>query len=86
MSFSSIISFIYKAKMGNSDSKESKTVDSNGNVNNNIVLQESIPIHSNSIVTILTIICAIKVFELVLFLYKLHLKKIKRKYVNPNNP
>lgn len=71
--------------MGSSDSKEeTKTVDSNGNVNNNIVIQDPVPIHSKDISVVLYIICAIKIFELIIFLYKFHSKNLKKKYANQN--
>lgn len=73
--------------MGSTESKEEvKTVDSNGMVNNNIVIQDQVKIHNNEIIILLYIICVIKVFEFIVFMYKFHTKSLKKKYVNPNNP
>lgn len=70
--------------MGNTDSKEeTKAVDSNGNVNNNVVIQE--PNSKNSdIKIVLYIICGIKIIELLIFIYKFHRKNLKRKYISAN--
>ncbi|HBK84076.1 MAG TPA: hypothetical protein DDZ41_10870 [Flavobacterium sp.] len=67
--------------MGTSESKEeTKTVDSTGEVNNNIVIQDPVQIHNKDITTVLYIICAIKIFELLVFVYKFHAKSMKKKY------
>ncbi len=72
--------------MGSSDSKEElRTVDSNGNVNNNIVIQDPIQIHNQSISIVMYIIRGIKIVELALYVYKWHVKRMRRRYVNPNS-
>lgn len=72
--------------MGNNDSKEeTKTVDTTGNVNNNVIIGEPVKIHSNEIIMLLYIICAVKIIELILFFYKVHLKRVKKKYLKANN-
>lgn len=71
------------SKMGGSDSKqESKTVDSSGTVNNNVVLNDPVPIMNNEIVILLWTICVIKVLELLLYVYREHYKNIKKRYAN----
>lgn len=69
--------------MGSSESKEeSKVIDSNGQVNNNIVLTESVDIKNLEIVVLLYIICIVKFLEFIVFVYKCHQKHIKKKYRN----
>lgn len=63
-----------------SSKSEDKTIDTNGNVNNNVVVEESVNIYSFEIIALLTIICIIKIIELACYLYVRHEKKIKRKY------
>ena len=71
--------------MGTTESKdETKTVDSNGNVNNNVVIQEQNSSNSFEMKILLYIVCIIKIIELLVFIYKFHRKNLKRKYTNPN--
>ncbi len=71
--------------MGNSESKtENKAVDTNGNVNNNVVIQEPIPV-TNNFTFAIWIICGIKIIELFIYIYKFHQRNLKKKYVNANN-
>ena len=71
--------------MGTTESKdETKTVDSNGNVNNNVVIQEQNSSNSFEMKILLYIVCIIKIIELLIFIYKFHRKNLKRKYTNPN--
>lgn len=68
--------------MGITESKEeTKAVDSNGNVNNNIVIQDPVPVHNKDIIVVLYLICAIKIVELIIFLYKFHSNRLKKKYM-----
>lgn len=72
--------------MGSKDSKEeTKTVDTAGAVNNNLVFQEAVPIHSDQIVILMYIICGIKIVELLLFFYKMHLRRMKKRYFQSTN-
>lgn len=69
--------------MGSTESKdETKTVDSTGEVNNNLVIQESTTNKGGfQIVIPLYIICGIKILELFIFIYKFQQKKMKKKYM-----
>lgn len=72
--------------MGGTESKdETKSVDSNGYVNNNVVIQDPISSNSGEIKILLYVICIIKIIELLIFIYKFHRKNLKRKYTNPNS-
>lgn len=71
--------------MGNNESKtENKAVDTNGNVNNNIVvkIEDEVNTYGSEIILLLAIIGAIKILEFVYFLYREHNRKLKRKYGN----
>ncbi len=70
--------------MGSEESKEVKTVDSTGAVNNNVVIQEPVPIHNDQMTFILLVICVIKIIELLLFCYKVHLRRMKKRYLKSN--
>lgn len=63
--------------MGTTTSKE---VDSTGPVNNNIILDttSTINMHSFEMVVMLAIICAIKILELILFIYFKHRRGLKK--------
>lgn len=62
-------------------SSEEKVVDTTGNVNNNVVIEQSVPIHNIELGTILYIICIIKIIELLYILFKAYNKVQKKKYV-----
>ncbi len=67
--------------MGGGDSKE---VDSTGEVNNNVIVQETkgnVNDRSSEVVILMYIICGLKLLELGLYLYKFHQKKMKKKYI-----
>lgn len=65
--------------MGTTTSKE---VDSTGPVNNNIILDttSTINTHSFEIVIMLAIVCAIKILELILFIYFKHRRGLKKSF------
>lgn len=68
--------------MGGSESKETKAIDSNGQVNNNVVIGKisgEVDVYSIEIVVMLGIICAIKLLEFIYFVYQRHYQKIKRR-------
>lgn len=67
------------------DSEEEKTIDTTGQVNNNIVLQleRDVDYFGTGITIMLLIICIVKGFELFYFIYKEHNKKLKKRYT-PN--
>lgn len=72
----------FNFKMGTTQSKEEvKAVDTNGNVNNNVIIEET---KHNEIFILLLIICIIKLIEVIVFLYKTHKKMLKKKYQIPD--
>lgn len=69
--------------MGSSESKNTdvhKTVETQGQVNNNVVIDHAVDVTSDEIIILLAIICAIKIIEFIYFLYSRHSKSIKKKY------
>lgn len=71
--------------MGTESSKEeTKTIDSTGNINNNLVLEGPVDIKSTEVIIFLGIICLIKIMEFGVFLYKYHSKKVKKNYDRNN--
>lgn len=72
-------------KMGSTSSKDPK-VDSNGQVNNNVIIQDSVQlqIHNAEILYLLYTITVIKILEFIVFVYNSHAKRMKRKYNNQN--
>lgn len=73
------VNSIKNIKMGTTTSKE---VDSTGPVNNNIILDttSTINMHSFEMVIMLAIICAIKILEVVLFIYFKHRRGLKKSF------
>lgn len=75
--------------MGSSKSSEQKTenkvVDATGNVNNNVVIQDTVAIHNVEIIGLLYIIAGIKLIEFIYFIYRQHNRSIKKKYNNERN-
>lgn len=71
--------------MGGSTSNAKKQVDSTGTVNNNVVITEPVPIETREVLILLMIITTIKIIEFLIFLYKQHVKSVKKK-INMNNP
>lgn len=66
--------------MGHSESKEEKkTIDSTGSVNNNVVVNGEVDVNSMEVIILLGVICAIKIFEFIYFLYRRHYRNIKRR-------
>lgn len=59
-----------------------KTVESTGQVNNNVIVEDSVTIHNTEIIILLYVIAIVKVFEFVVYLYSTHTKRMKRKYQN----
>lgn len=70
-----------------SSKSESKTIDSNGAVNNNIVLQEdqSINIHSIELLILLGILVILRTIEFGYFICRIHQRKLKKKYTSRAN-
>lgn len=67
--------------MGGGESKEeTKTIDTTGNVNNNVVIQESVPIHNEEMKILLYVICVVKIIQFIFFIYKFQVRRLKKKY------
>lgn len=74
--------------MGKSASKEQRkeNVHANGQVNNSFVIEESVGVHNDEVIIILYVICGIKILELLIYLYKLHKKEMKKKFIQQHAP
>lgn len=71
--------------MGGSSSKADKSVENQGQVQNNVVIDESGMGQANyqsAIFIMVGIICFIKIAEFVYFVYRTHFRNIKKKYTN----
>lgn len=67
--------------MGSSPSQhETKTIESTGHVNNNVVIQETEDIYSMEIVILLALLCVLKILEFGSFLYTKYRQQLKKKY------
>lgn len=60
--------------------KIQKTVEATGQVNNNIILEDSVTIHNTEIIILLYVIAVVKVCEFIVFLYNTHTKRLKRRF------
>lgn len=63
-----------------SSEEEVKTVDTTGTVNNNVVIQDAVTVHSSPIIIILAIILFIKICELIYIIFKSYNRAQKKKY------
>lgn len=70
--------FNFNFDMGGSQTKQAAT--SSGAVNNNIVIDESVPIHNDYIVILLCIIAVVKVIELFMNIYYAHRRNLRKRY------
>lgn len=66
-------------------SSESKTVDSNGQVNNNIIIQEAKDIHHQSqtneyIMMATFFLCGVEIVKLIIYFYNGFINNMKKKY------
>lgn len=67
--------------MGGGSSKDLK-IDSAGQVNTNIVVEDTVNVHNQQFLIILWIICAIKIIEIIMRLARNYGKGLKKKYSN----
>jgi hypothetical protein len=72
-----------------SEEEASNVVDSNGQVNNNIIIQEAKDTHdqlklSENLLYATYFICMCELIKLCMYLYSAHNKKMKRKYEQGN--
>ncbi len=63
-----------------SSQKTEKNVENNGQVSNNIVIEDAVQINNFEITLMLLIIVILKFIEFICFIYRIHLKRMKRKY------
>lgn len=61
--------------------EDTKTVDSNGEVNNNVVIQERVDVFSAEITWMLGLLCILKLLEFGSYLYINHKRSMKKKYL-----
>lgn len=59
---------------------ESKQIEADGGVNNNVIIQGESVDYGFQIMVLVAIVCALKVFELVIYFYKKHTKYVKQSY------
>lgn len=71
-----------RAMFWGSSEEESKVVDTNGAINNNVVLQEGQPLNvfSYELIILLSIICLIRIIEFGYFVYRMNARRLKKKY------
>lgn len=67
------------------NSIEEKTIDTNGQVNNNIVIQEARDIHHQMqngeyLMMATFLLCFIEIIKLIIYFYNNYTKKMKKKY------
>lgn len=67
--------------MGGTTSKDTK-IDSAGQVNTNIVVEDTVNVHNGQFLLILWIICAIKIIEFIMHIARHYGKGLKKKYAN----
>lgn len=67
--------------MGNwFSASEHKNIESDGQVNNNVILEGSGGKYEVEMLILTAIVCAIKIFEIVVFIYKHHTRYIREKH------
>lgn len=71
--------------MGGSSSKQEPQQSDNTNVNdgtiiNDVNINNSVPIHNDYFFTILLIICACHIIQVIYLIYKNHVRSLKKKY------
>lgn len=73
--------------MGSSPSQhETKTIESTGHVNNNLVIQETEDVYSMEIVILLSVLCILKILEIGIYLYTKYKQQMKKKYTQAARP
>lgn len=71
---------------GDSD-EETKMVDSNGQVNNNIIIQEAADIHdqtrnSERVLSVMYIMVVLEAIKICIYIYNSFVRRMKKKYRN----
>jgi len=67
-----------------SSNEEKKQIENDGQINNEVVIQDVVEIYNLEIVVLLLIIVALKIVEFIYFVYRIHVQKIKKRYQNRN--
>lgn len=75
----------YDSVMGGSSSKEGKNVENSGAVQNNINIGKTMEVHNWENTILLSIICAIKIVEVLIYAYKSFRRNLKRNLSGNNN-
>lgn len=63
--------------MGGSDSKQE--VQSNGQVTNTVLVNDKVNVYNNEMFILLCVLVALKIIQLVLYLYSTHVRGLKKK-------
>lgn len=66
--------------MGLFGSSEEQNIDNKGEVNNNVIVQNPVTIQSEEMVTLLGIICILKITEFIYVCFKAYQRYVKKKY------
>lgn len=61
---------------------QSKNSDNNGEIVNNLVIDDTVQIENSKILTLLLVIAILKLVHLIYFWYKDHKRGLKKKYAN----
>ncbi len=67
-----------------SKNEESKTVETNGQITNNVVIDDTVNIHNLEIIIMLFIITVLKLIEFVCVIYNTHRRKLKKRFMKSN--
>jgi hypothetical protein len=69
--------------MGNwfSKTEETKTVENDGQVTNNVIVNDTVSVHNSEIIIMLLIITSIKLIEFIYFVYNSHNKRLRKKFI-----
>lgn len=65
-----------------STKEENRDIDTTGSVNTNVVIGHTVDISNDYLLILLSIICVIKIMEILYFIYNGHIKKIKKRVQN----
>lgn len=66
------------------EEKITKTIDAAGQVNSNVIIEDTVRVHNSEIIYLLYVIAAAKILEFIMYVYSRHSKQMKRKYENNN--
>lgn len=70
---------VHLLTMGKGQSKE---IDSTGTVNNNVILTNTVNVYSQELVYLLAVLVALKILEIMIFMYLKHKRHLKMDYMN----